>query len=93
MNMRNMRAFPSQEGPFNHETGRTAYAPEFGLTIRAYFSAKAMQGILAHVDIASASSTFYGDHVAIAKKAVECADALCDALGMKEDDTGEWPPF
>jgi len=84
MNMRNMRAFPSPEGAYNPETGRTAHAPEFGLTIRSYFAAKAMQGMLAQAGMDGWPAKWDCDPVAMATKAVECADALCDALGMME---------
>ena len=93
MNARDMCAFPSPEGAYNPETGRTAYAPEFGLTIRAYFAAKAMQGMLAQVDTDSSPATWDCDPVAMARKATECADALCDALGMKEIVPMLEPPF
>lgn len=44
----NEPVFPSPEGPFNPETGRTGWAPSFGITIREEFAKAAMVGILSN---------------------------------------------
>lgn len=56
------------------------YAQERGLTIREYFAAMALQGILAGVDI----TTFGTATGAFSQSAVEYADAIIEALNKKE---------
>ena len=87
MHAKNMSAFPVPEGPTT-ESGRTAYTAEFGLTIRAYFAAKMMQGLLI-----CEGYPIPGDFAKIARDAVKAADALAEVLGMGEVQEITEPPF
>lgn len=71
---RNDNAFPFQFDGLDDE-GTIIF--ENGLTKREYFAAMALQGILA-------SNTFPSSPIAAAYDAVNCADALIEALNLEK---------
>ena len=67
MDLTDSPAFPSTEN--------ADYVPILGITVRQYFSALAMQGLLANPDVGNVTGT-----KVIAEWSVEQADALIEEL-------------
>jgi hypothetical protein len=82
MNAANEPAFPSPEGPFNPDTGRTGWGPSFGLSKRELFAGLVMQGLAASEANGGMYSAPYN---AMAVRAVEMADALVLALNTRTE--------
>ena len=78
--MENPQAFPVSTPGFTYGDGSMEVpSTEYGMTLRDYFAAKAMNGICADGHTFWESPTFQGDPEAVAIKAYQIADAMLKA--------------
>lgn len=68
-------AFPLEYTEYNH-VGCLVKRQEFGMTLRDYFAAKAMQGICADRHTFWDNASIQGDPINIARLSFEIADAM-----------------
>jgi hypothetical protein len=69
-----MKAFPTPTFSINDEARVTAVGGEGGMELRDYFAAKAMEGLLEHMDIMHEMT-----QQAVARRAYQMADAMMAA--------------
>lgn len=75
---KDIKAFPNQRFRQNNEDGCGLYVFDEGMTLRDYFAAKAMQGILSNWNYEQeGNSVFKPD--AVSKRAYVMADAMLEA--------------